>query len=253
MDERAFFDGLIIAWFILAAVVAAALFFVVAPYGRHAGARRWGPTVDSRLGWIVMEAPAPLVFTGCLFLGQHLNLTVLVLGTLWGAHYVHRSFIYPLQRRDADKRMPLAIVGMGLFFNVVDGYLNGRYIALFSGGYPLSWLWDPRFLVGLVLFSAGFVVNRQSDEILRRLRGPGESGYRIPHGGLFRWVSCPNYLGEIVQWCGWALLTWSPAGLALAVWTAANLAPRAWAHHRWYRQHFAAYPPERKALVPGMW
>ena len=172
---------------------------------------------------------------------------------LWEAHYLHRAYIYPLMLRGKHKRIPLTIAGLGFFFNMVDGYLNGRYIFAFSGGYPTSWLYDPRFLVGVALFIAGFVVNRQSDEILRRLRRPGESGYRIPYGGMFRWISCPNYLGEIVEWFGWALLTWSLSGLAFAVWTVANLAPRAWAHHRWYRENFPDYPRERQALVPGVW
>jgi protein-S-isoprenylcysteine O-methyltransferase Ste14 len=70
---------------------------------------------------------------------------------------------------------------------------------------------------------------------------------------LYRWISCPNYLGEIVEWSGWALATWSLPGLAFAVWTAANLAPRAHSHHLWYREHFEDYPPQRKALLPGLW
>ena len=57
---------------------------------------------------------------------------------------------------------------------------------------------------------------------------------------------------EIVEWLGWALLTWSPAGLAFAAWTMANLVPRARAHHRWYRERFPDYPARRKALVPGL-
>jgi protein-S-isoprenylcysteine O-methyltransferase Ste14 len=67
---------------------------------------------------------------------------------------------------------------------------------------------------------------------------------------LYRWVSCPNYLGEIVQWFGWALLTWSPAGLAFAVYTTANLLPRGIDHHAWYRQRFAEYPDTRRAVIP---
>ena len=120
---------------------------------------------------------------------------------------------------------------------------------MFSG----RWLSDPRFLAGAALFVAGLATHAWADEALRRLRRPGEGNYRVPQGGLFRWVSCPNYLGEIVQWSGWALLTWSPPGLAFAVWTAANLAPRARAHHRWYRDRFPDYPPGRRALLPGVW
>jgi steroid 5-alpha reductase family enzyme len=103
------------------------------------------------------------------------------------------------------------------------------------------------------LFVAGFIVNRWADLALRSLRKPGETGYRIPYGGLFRHVSCPNYLGEVVEWCGWALATWSLPGLAFAVWTFANLAPRARAHHAWYHSNFEDYPAERKALIPWIW
>jgi protein-S-isoprenylcysteine O-methyltransferase Ste14 len=84
------------------------------------------------------------------------------------------------------------------------------------------------------------------------LRGPGESGYKIPRGGLFRWLSCPNYFGEILEWSGWAIATWSVPGLAFALWGAANLVPRARATHRFYRETFPDYPKERRALVPGL-
>ena len=85
---------------------------------------------------------------------------------------------------------------------------------------------------------------------LRKLRAPGETGYRIPHGGAFELVTAPNYLGEIIEWTGWAIASWSPAGLAFAVYTVANLAPRAVSHHRWCRERFPEYPARRKALVP---
>ena len=80
--------------------------------------------------------------------------------------------------------------------------------------------------------------------MLRTLRAPGERGYKIPRGGLYRFVSAPNYFGELVEWSGFALAAWSPAALVFVVWTAANLAPRAWANHRWYRRTFPDYPPE---------
>src|SRR5262249_1460418 len=119
--------------------------------------------------------------------------------------------------------------------------------------YDASWLHDPRFLVGAALWIAGYTINRAADRTLRRLRARGESAYRIPRGMLFRWVSCPNYLGECVEWIGWAILTWSFAGLAFALWTLANLVPRARSHHAWYRAHFADYPRNRRALVPCVW
>jgi steroid 5-alpha reductase family enzyme len=105
-------------------------------------------------------------------------------------------------------------------------------------------------LLGLGLWALGVGINLQSDQILFGLRRPGETGYRIPQGGLYRFVSCPNYLGELIEWTGFAIAVASPAAWTFVVWTAANLVPRAVAHHRWYRERFADYPTERKALVP---
>jgi protein-S-isoprenylcysteine O-methyltransferase Ste14 len=84
------------------------------------------------------------------------------------------------------------------------------------------------------------------------LRAPGEGGYRVPQGGGYRWVSSPNYLAEMIEWGGWALCTWSLAGLTFFLFTTANLLPRALANHRWYRQTFSDYPKERRAIIPGL-
>lgn len=252
MNEKTIFDGLLIGWFVVAAVVFILLFFVAAPYGRHAR-QGWGYSVGNKLGWVLMEAPAPVLFGVYFALGGSITVTAIAFLIIWELHYFHRAFIYPFSLRGREKRMPLLVVSFGFIFNLMNGYLNGRYIFHFSGGYANEWLTDPRFIAGVVLFAAGYIINRQSDQTLRNLRQPGESGYKVAHQGFYRWISCPNYFGELVIWFGWALATWSLAGLAFAVWTMANLVPRARAHHAWYRSNFADYPAERKALVPGLW
>lgn len=252
MRELTIFYGLLVGWFVLAVVVFAALFFVAAPYGRHIR-RGWGYTIDNKLGWIFMEAPAPIVFVVCFLLGSRTNVITMVFLGLWEAHYLHRAFIYPFGLRGSAKRLPLFVMSFGFLFNIMNGYLNGRYIFSFSHSYSHDWLSDPRFILGITLFVIGYIINRQADRVLRDLRQPGESGYKISYHRLYRWVSSPNYLGEIIIWIGWAVATWSLPGLAFAFWTAANLVPRAKAHHAWYRRTFPDYPPERKALVPGVW
>lgn len=253
MSEPAFFHILTVGWFALAVVVFFALLFFAAPYGRYFR-RGWGLAVNNRLGWIIMEMAAPLVFAVCFVLGSRSNtVTTLVFLGLWEAHYIHRAFIYPFSLHSRGRGMPLVIVSFGFLFNTVNGYLNGRYIFTFSGGYTDQWLGDPRFIAGAVLFITGFVINRQADRTLYNLSRVAGSGYKIPCGGLYRWISCPNYFGEVIIWLGWALATWSLPGLAFAVWTAANLVPRARSHHAWYRQHFPDYPPRRRAFLPGVW
>ncbi len=248
MDERHFYALLLRGFFVVSAIVAPLLFFIKAPYGRHQD-RAFGPTVPAVLGWVLMEAPSPLGFALWFALGDRHGAAALAFFLLWQAHYVNRAFLYPFRLRAAA---PMAVVVMatGLAFNLVNAYLNGRWLYTLGPAYTAAWLLDPRFLIGAAMFGAGFALNLQSDRILRGLRRPGERGYKVPRGGLFRLVSCPNYLGEIIEWCGWAVATWSLPGLAFALWTAANLAPRARAHHRFYQQRFPDYPAERRALVP---
>ncbi len=253
MSEAEFFNALLLLSFPLAGVTFVALFFISAPYGRHVR-HGWGPTLPNQLGWMAMELPAALLFAWFFIIGRsQWTLTHFVFLGMWEAHYLYRAFIYPFKLADRGKKMPLLIILMAIAFNCGNAYLNSRYLFKFSGDYTSVWLIDPRFVIGFTLFFTGYLINHKADRTLRRLRLPGEREYKIPYTGLFNWVSCPNYLGEIIEWSGWAIATWSLPGLSFAVWTIANLAPRAWAHHAWYREKFPEYPQRRKALIPGVW
>ena len=135
-------------------------------------------------------------------------------------------------------------------FNTLNGVNNAQ--ALIGNAIKGGELIVPHFILGGILFVAGFCLHVSADRTIRHLRGATFSGYGIPQGGFFRWVSSPNYLGEIVQWSGWACLTWSWAGLAFALFTLCNLAPRAIANHRWYLRQFPDYPRARRILIPGL-
>lgn len=252
MAEITLFQLILGAWFALAVLTFVVLFWVAAPYGRH-GRGGWGPQIPALVGWIVMEAPSPLGMLLLFLLAtgdRRASPVLMVFLGIWLLHYVHRAFIYPFRMHTRGKTIPLWVAGLAIFFNLGNAYLNGRWLFTLGPSYTVDWLWDPRFLAGLGVFLVGYVINQQSDRILIQLRRPGETGYKIPRGGLYRLVSCPNYLGEILEWAGWAILTWSVSGLCFAVWTAANLVPRAVAHHRWYVRTFPDYPPGRKAIFP---
>lgn len=248
-DPSCWFQTALVLYLLLALLSFLALIFLSAPYGRH-GRSGWGPTMDTRRAWILWESPQVLLFTAVFLLGaRRFELVPLVLLGLWQLHYLERGVIYPLRIR-AGGRTPVLIALLGLGHNALCSVLNAAWISSVGPGQTVDWLLDPRFLVGVVVFVFGFVLNRWSDAILRGLRRPGERGYRIPTGWPYRWLSCPNYLGELLIWIGFALAAWSPAGLAFALYTAANLVPRAIDHHLWYRRSFPDYPKERWAIVP---
>ena len=251
--EQQFFAAILIGGFIAAPIASAVLLRVPAPYGRHARPG-WGPEMPRQLGWVLMELPAAAVFALFFLAGTGADVsTVWIFLLLWQLHYLHRSLVYPFRLKSRGKTNPVLIVGLAVAFNFCNGYLNGRYLGLHADRYTAAWLRDPRFIIGLGLFVLGFALNRHSDGILLRLRGPGETDYKIPLGGAFRLVSCPNYLGELLEWTGWAVLTWSLPGLLFALWTAANLIPRARTHHQWYKEKFPKYPPQRRIILPYLY
>lgn len=250
MFEKSIFNLVVYCWFGVGAVTLVSLFFITAPYGRH-GRSGWGPAVGPRLGWVLMELlavaiPAALFATS----GRTGDAAGAVFLVLWEIHYVQRTFVYPMLLPAGASPMPISIPLLAIVFNMFNGYLQGGWLYRVAPVHEVSWLADPRFVAGAALFFTGMAINLHADHVLRNLRKPGETGYRVPHGGFYRLVSCPNYLGEVVEWAGWAIATWSLAGAAFAFWTAANLVPRAVAHHRWYREKFPEYPKERRAVFP---
>jgi protein-S-isoprenylcysteine O-methyltransferase Ste14 len=237
-------------WIAFAIILFPVLLSITAPYGRHSR-KDWGPMIPNRLGWMIMELPSLVMFIVFFMAGPNpVYFVTLIFFLLYTIHYSNRAIIFPLRTRTSQKLMPLIIAVFAIFFNLVNGFINGYYFGTVSGGYDIEWLYDIRFIVGGLLFFLGMAINLKSDNVLLALRHSSRNGYSIPTGGLFKYISCPNFFGEILEWTGFAIMTWSPAALAFAVWTIVNLVPRALDHHRWYKENFSDYPPERKAVIP---
>ncbi len=252
MKEEEFFSSILIVLTGFGVVVFCLLFFVTAPYGRH---RRegWGMEIDNQTGWFIMEIISLAGFWLFFLLGDwKTGIMPYIFLLLWTLHYFYRSVLFPALFK-SKKTMPVMVMVMAIGFNLLNSYIQGRYLFTFSPGadkYSMSWLQTPQFICGAILFFTGFIIHVNSDGITRNLRKSGEDEYKIPRKGLFRWISNPNYFGEIIQWSGWALLTWSLPGLVFAFWTFANLFPRAVSNHRWYRNTFDNYPEERRVIIP---
>ncbi len=236
----------------LGLIIFVLLQFISAPYGRH-NRKGWGIQINERLAWFLMEFPSALLMALYFFGSKRIKEPVfIVFISLFEIHYIHRSLIYPWMIRGKHK-MPLLIMLFGVTFNLFNTYIQGLWLFYLSPSsmYTNRWLYSPQFIIGVIIFIAGFIINKHSDKILRNLRKKGESdGYKIPYGGMFRFVSSPNYFGEILEWIGWAVVTWSIPGLTFALWTFFNLAPRARSHYKWYLEKFPDYPKNRKILIP---
>lgn len=234
----------------LAMMVFVSLLFVKAGYGIFRSAR-WGLSLPNKIGWMLMEMPAVVMMLGMWLLSpERGNAVAIVFVLLFEIHYVQRTFVFPFLMRGRS-RMPVAIMVMGFVFNVVNGFLLG-YGLFHLGSCPSpEWFSSPWFLAGLAVFIAGMAINLHSDNVIRHLRPRGDTHHYMPQKGMYRWVTSANYLGELLEWVGFALLTSSEAAWVFALWTFANLCPRAIAIRRRYVEEFGAdVVGNKKCLIP---
>ena len=174
-------------------------------------------------------------------------------------HYTNRALITPLLMRvqpGSQASFSLGVVIAGWITLFLHGYFNAAYLTELGTQYTYDWFTDPRFRIGFAIYVVGFVLNIQSDHILRNLRSPNpnpdEPRYKIPYGGGFRFGSCPQYLGEVLSFTGFAIMAWNLGAVFVLAMTAGNLIPRAIYTHRWVHKKFEDYPAERKAIIPGI-
>jgi protein-S-isoprenylcysteine O-methyltransferase Ste14 len=245
------FYCLLILWLAVALGTFVYLFNTVAPYGRHESSG-WGLQVSARFGWVVMESPSViLMFILGWVMRDKLNVIHETFLMIWLIHYIHRTFIYPFWMDMTTKTMPITIPISAFIFNIINVLVQAIGIYYFTE-YSESWYQSLEFKLGLIVFVTGMFINIYSDFLITRMKKNKGPGYHIPNSFLHKYISSPNYFGEIIEWLGWAILTWSASGLVFFIWTFANLFPRAISNHAWYKDRFEEYPKNRKAIFPGI-
>ncbi|XP_054619209.1 3-oxo-5-alpha-steroid 4-dehydrogenase 1 [Dunckerocampus dactyliophorus] len=249
-EEQYVLDCMAYFMLLMAACAFVSLLFKNVPYGRYAIYGHGFP-VNVKFAWFVQELPAFLVPV-CLLVwtssAKTSMLTNQLIIAMYLCHYAQRSLIYPFLIR-GGKPTPFVSFALATVFCIYNGFMQIRYLSHYAE-YPADWITRPCFIAGSVLWFVGWLMNLHSDHILRNLRKHGETGYKIPKGGMFEYVSGANFLGEITEWVGFALAGQSVHSAAFAVFTIVVLRSRAVDHHKWYLTKFEDYPKTRKALIP---
>ena len=243
--------GLVITGFLIAVTNFAVQLCRPAPYGKHAEGNGRCPVYVRFINFFSNFVPGFVIFTTTYFLsGQnYLGIVNLVLYSLFTIHYLCRGIVSPLAFRYSHSKVTVWIPITTTILNLVYHFT----IADFSGSafYCSGYYYDPRFIVGVLLFVIGFLINWTADIQLIRLRkSRRDKDYLLPEGPLFSLISCPNYFGEGLEWMGWAIASWSLPGLVWWLYVESTLIPRARHNHKWYRQQFINYPHRRKAIIP---
>lgn len=222
--------------------------------GRFAGKLIVDWNLPGKLTWCLMEVLSPVAYAVSMSttIGSwcQSSSSQKLLAGIWMAHYTNRAIIHPYR---APSMAPINVITMlaSVVFNFLNGYTNGMWNA--HNTFDIT---TPRVMLGVALWFTGLSINIYHDSVLfhlrkRRSSSSGQQRYFIPYDGLFKLVSCPNYLGEMIEWTGYAIIAYpSPPAIVFALATVANLGPRAVRTHAWYKQKFTDYPRTRKALLP---
>jgi 3-oxo-5-alpha-steroid 4-dehydrogenase 1 len=252
------FDTVLTIGLAFAAFTIVAGAFAQSPYGRFAS-DKYGINLNAKLGWWLMEIPATASFLWFYLNSDSASWTVttLFLGGLWMLHYGNRGWFFPLSIRvapNSKSSFSFMVMSMGMFVTAIHAYLNAEWFTRFGKHLTPEWLTDPRFIIGLCIYALGFFLIVTSEHVVRNLRSaepkPDEPKYKIPRGFGYNWVSSPQYLGELIVWAGFSILTWGLPGVMIFLISAGNLVPRAFGTHKWYKEKFPEYPANRKALIP---
>ena len=254
-----------LAWAMIVTALATFVTTLVisAPYGRYSTAKGWGPLIPAKLAWFFMESPN-LWIPGIIYVhysdaecaSNPYNNRLIMMFLI---HYINRTVLYPLRMpRDANP-MPISVCLLAFLYCIWNGLTQSLALGMVHCEDTISgnFMAIIRFYTGVFIFFTGLAINVYADSTLLNLRGKPingrRQGYKIPRGGMFEYVSCANYFGEILEWFGFALANWSVAAAAFAIFTFCNIGPRAYNHHKWYLQKFEDYPKSRKAVIPLIW
>lgn len=138
----------------------------------------------------------------------------------------------------------------------VGTFIGGYYafvswlILHFQAMVPATSVNPSAVAAGVALFAIGEIGNFWHHCLLAALRTPGDSGYKTPRGGLFRFVTCPHYLFELVAWLGIALMTQEVHSFLVFASMSSYLGGRSVSQNRWARSNIDAYPGDRKNIIP---
>jgi steroid 5-alpha reductase family enzyme len=118
----------------------------------------------------------------------------------------------------------------------------------------------PLFVVGLVMFVAGFVIESVADLQLATFKNASTDSGRLMTSGLWSLCRHPNYLGEIILWFGIGVSAWSathsllafvgPVILALVMYFVSI--PLTDDHLRSSRPTFGSYAARTSVLFPRL-
>ncbi|KAI5064531.1 hypothetical protein GOP47_0021201, partial [Adiantum capillus-veneris] len=223
-------------------------------------AKAAGLTWPSRVGMAVMYLPSFLLPSAFLLLKlSHSRLLpsacttrLLLTSSALSLHFFKRVLeVLFVHKYSGSMEVKMSILISGAYATATGVILYAQQLAAESNQEPpidlMKW--------GVGVFVVGITGNFYHHYLLATLRSEkkpsnGASQYKIPQGGLFRWVVCPHYLCESIGFFGVAMIAQTFIALLTAVGMSASLCARSYKTKEWYLKKIDGFPAHRKPFFP---
>ncbi|EAX97794.1 3-oxo-5-alpha-steroid 4-dehydrogenase family protein [Trichomonas vaginalis G3] len=248
LTNQTLFGQFCVANLIIAGIMMIYFAFFSMPYGKNytRGRAYLKVEVKDRIAFLLANIPGPIIYI-LLTVSWPRGEIFQIPSLLYIGFYIHRAIIYPFFRRPQSKPWPLESLIYFSVSNFIEGSILARIHVFETKPYPII----VQILFAIV-FIALAVVTAYYDYQICQLRTHGDSGYRIPQGTLFKYISGPNYLFELLTWTFYMLfVSFNLEGVSFGLWLLVNITGRAEASHSWYNSFFKTkYPQDRTAYIP---
>ncbi len=200
--------------------------------------------ISSRTGMLLIYGlPLLALFAGAsTYLAQPAPYQIVVFAALFG-HFIKRTLEVLFLHKYSGPMNPYTAILIACFYSLT------AFLPVYLNRQPLMREMDTLAYVGLGIFIVSEGLNFFHHQILSNLRRD-TMAYVVPRGALFEWVTCPHFLFEIIAWLGLFLLFRHLAMFLFFAFMAAYLTGRSLRTLRWYREKFADFPSDRKAIFP---
>ncbi|ORX53996.1 hypothetical protein DM01DRAFT_1305444 [Hesseltinella vesiculosa] len=221
-------------------------------YSKFASLKSKSLTIPSQWGMLLIYAPSLIGSIGIWWWSHHRKSLphVQFLSLFTFLHFTKRIYEVLFVHRYSGKSVladALVISSSYLSFTVIQWH--------FATLVPASSVDRPQLVLGAILFFIGEGINLYHHSLLSQLRRGGSKDYKIPRRGLFKYVWCPHYLGEIISFMAMTLLSQHAIVFVYELMAAAYLGVRAKQTQRWYKQRFQLSPTDqaKACLIPGVY
>ncbi|KAF3660727.1 putative titin-like isoform X2 [Capsicum annuum] len=202
--------------------------------------------VPSKIGMIIVYTPSLIVCLSFFWIFPNGGIRFAMLNSVITIHLFKRVLeVLFVHKYSGSMAMNSAITISSSYFIAFSSLI---YIQHLTKG-SIEPIIDLKYL-GFIVFLVGAIGNFYHHFLLSKMRKKGESGYKIPKGGLFSLVICPHYLFEIVTFLGFSLISQTLFSFSSTLGTVFYLMGRSYATRKWYLSKFEDFPRNVEALVP---